>query len=69
MHQCLIQWLGDKVEMVYADDSVSVATADPACWELGDFECFSSKTWEEGIIKIYDEDQQLIRAAGSESLF
>jgi hypothetical protein len=57
MHQCLIQWQGDKVEMVYADDSVSVATADHAYWEFGDFKCFSGKTWEEGIIKIYDDGQ------------
>jgi len=44
MHQCLIQWQGDKVDMVFADDSVSVATANTAYWELGDFECFSGKT-------------------------
>lgn len=31
IHQCLIQWKGDKIELVHADDFVSVATADPAC--------------------------------------
>ena len=29
MHQCLIQWHGDDVELVHADESVSIATADP----------------------------------------
>jgi hypothetical protein len=29
MHQCLIQWHGDYVELVYADESMSIATADP----------------------------------------
>ena len=29
MHQCLIQWHGDDVELVRADESVSIATADP----------------------------------------
>jgi hypothetical protein len=29
MHQCLIQWQGDNAEVVPADTSVSVATADP----------------------------------------
>ena len=48
------------MEMIFADDSVSVAIADPAYWELSDFECFSSKTWEGGIIKIYDDNQQPI---------
>jgi hypothetical protein len=57
MHQCLIQWKGDKIELVHADDSVNVATTDPACWELSDFECFSGKTWEGGVIKIYDDSQ------------
>jgi hypothetical protein len=28
MHQCLIQWHGDDVELVHADDSVSIATTD-----------------------------------------
>ena len=40
MHQCLIQWHGDNVELVHADDSVSIAIADPMYWELEDFECF-----------------------------
>ena len=45
MHQCLIQWHGDDVEMVRADQSMSIATVDPVYWELEDFECFSSKLW------------------------
>ena len=46
MHQCLIQWHGDDIELVHANDSVSIATTDPIYWELKDFECFSSKLWE-----------------------
>ena len=69
MHQCLIQWHGDDVELVRADESVSIATADPAFWELADFECFSSKLWEGGFIKISNESQQSMQVTGSESLF
>ena len=29
MHQCLIQWHGDDVELVRVDESVSIATVDP----------------------------------------
>ena len=29
MHQCLIQWHGDNVELVHANDSISIATTDP----------------------------------------
>jgi hypothetical protein len=69
MHQCLIQWHGDYVELVYADESMSIATTDPMFWELGDFECFSGKLWKGNFIRINNEGQQLIRAVGSESLF
>ena len=68
MHQCLIQWHGDDVELVRADESVSIATADPVFWELGDFESFSVKLWEGGFIKINNESQQPMQAIGSESL-
>ena len=54
MHQCLIQWHGDNV---HADDFMSIAIVDPMYWELEDFECFSSKRWEGGFIKISDENQ------------
>ena len=40
MLRCLIQWHGDDVELVRADESVSIAIADPVYWELEDFECF-----------------------------
>ena len=69
MHQCLIQWHGDDVELVRADEFVSIATADPVFWELGDFECFSSKLWEGGFIKIRNESQLPMQAIGSESSF
>ena len=69
MHRCLIQWHGDDVELVRAEESVSIATADLVYWELEDFECFSSKLWEGGFIKISDQSQQPMQAIGSESLF
>ena len=55
--------------MVRADDSINIAIVDLVFWELEDFECFSSKLWEGGFIKINDESQQQIQAIGSESLF
>jgi hypothetical protein len=55
--------------VVQADTSVSVTTTDLAYWEFEDCECFSSKVWEGGIIKINDDRQQLIQAIGSKSVF
>ena len=69
MHQCLIQWHGDDVELVHADESMSIATVDPVFWELGDFECFFGKLWEGGFIKISNEGQQPIQAIGFDNLF
>jgi len=65
----LIQWHGDDIKVVRADESVSIATADPVFWELGYFECLSGKTWEGGFIRINNEGQQPVQAIGSESLF
>ena len=64
-----MQWHRDDVELVRADESVSTATADLVFWELGDFECFSIKSWEGGFIKISNESQQMMQAIDSESLF
>ena len=69
MHQCLIQWHGDDVKVVRADESVSIVTVDPVFWELGDFKCLFGKTWEGGFIRINNESQQQFQAIGSESLF
>jgi len=69
MHQCLIQWHGDDVEVVHADEFVSITTTDPVFWKLGDFEYLSGKTWEGGLVGINNEGQQPVQAIGSESLF
>ena len=69
MHQCLIQWHGDVVELVRVDESMSIAIADLVFWELGDIECFSGNLWEGGFIKISNESQQPIQAVGFENLF
>jgi hypothetical protein len=43
MHQQLVQWVDDDVEVVHADDSVSVANVEPAFWEYQGIDCFSGK--------------------------
>ena len=47
MHQSLIQWDGDQIEIVQADKSVNVAIADLSIWELKGIECISGKAWED----------------------
>jgi hypothetical protein len=44
MHQQLVQWLDDDVEVVQADDSVSMANVEPPFWEYQGIDCFSGRT-------------------------
>jgi hypothetical protein len=67
MHQQLVQWVDDDVEVVQADDSVSVANVEPALWEYQGIYCFSGKDWGEGPVEPVSSDQQPIQAVGSYS--
>jgi hypothetical protein len=69
MHQQLVQWVDDDVDVVQADDSVSVANVEPAFWEYQGIYCFSSKDWGEGPVELVNSDQQPIQAVGSYSNF
>jgi hypothetical protein len=57
MHQQLVQWVDDDVEVVQADDSVSVANVEPAFWEYQGIDCFSGKDWGEGPVEPVSSDQ------------
>jgi hypothetical protein len=69
MHQQLVQWVDDDIEVVQADDSVSVANVEPALWEYQGIDCFSGKDWGEGPVEPVSSDQQPIQEVGSYSNF
>jgi hypothetical protein len=69
MHQQLVQWVDDEVEVVQADDSVSVANVEPAFWEYQGIDCFSGKDWGKGPVEPVSSDQQPVQAVGSYSNF
>jgi hypothetical protein len=69
MHQQLVQWVADDIEVVQADDLVSVANVEPAFWEYQGIDCFSGKHWCEGPVEPVSSDQQPIQAVGSYSNF
>jgi hypothetical protein len=50
MHQQLVQWVDDEVEVVQEDDSVSVANVKPVFWEYEVIDCFSGKDWGEVLL-------------------
>jgi hypothetical protein len=41
MHQCLIQWDGDEVEVVHTDDSIEISLAAMSVWDAEDQEQIS----------------------------
>jgi hypothetical protein len=46
MHQCLIQWDGDKVEVVHADDLIEISLAAMSVWDTEDQEPISGISLE-----------------------
>jgi hypothetical protein len=46
MHQCLIQWDGDKVEVVHAGDSIEISHAAMSIWDTEDQEPISGISLE-----------------------
>jgi len=66
MHQSLIQWIGEDIEVVPAD-SVSISYAGTDEWSFEGMKYFSGKIYEEGVIKVFDDDQQPIQAVSSQS--
>jgi hypothetical protein len=46
MHQCLIQWDGDEVEVVHTDDSIEISLATMSVWDVEDQEPISGISLE-----------------------
>jgi glutaredoxin-related protein len=46
MHQCLIQWDGEEVEVVHADDSIKISLATMSVWDTEDQEMISGISLE-----------------------
>jgi hypothetical protein len=46
MHQCLIQWDGDEVEVVHADDTIEISLANMSIWDAEDQEPISGISLE-----------------------
>ena len=64
MHQCLIQRIGDVVEVVVADSSFSIASAE-ACEESYErVKCFSGEAWETEFLKIANYEMSSDRTVG-----
>jgi len=48
MHQCLVQWVGDKIEIVPGDSSYVIASAEADTYERT--RCISGEIWEKDFL-------------------
>jgi len=52
VHQCLVQWVGDKIEIVLGDSSYVIASAESDTYERT--RCILGEVWEKDFLKVAD---------------
>jgi hypothetical protein len=67
MHQCLVQWVGDKIEIVPGDSSYVIASAEADTYERT--RCILGEVWEKDFLKVADYEIPPIQAVGSDEGF
>jgi hypothetical protein len=66
MHQFIIQWIGDSVEVVQGETSLTVAATDAQGWTYDRVSCISGKTWDTEYLKVSDFGLKLVQGVGSD---
>jgi len=64
MHQCLVQWVGEKIEIVPGDSSYVIASAEADTYERT--RCILGEIWEKVFLKVADYEIPPIQAVGSD---
>jgi len=67
LHQCLVQWVGDKIEIVPRDSSYVIASTESDTYERT--RCISGEIWEKDFLKVADYEIPPIQAVGSDEEF
>ena len=65
MHQCLIQWVNDAVEIVSADSSFSVASAEAHIVSYDHMNCLFGQAWEKDFFWMTDYEIASVKAGDS----
>jgi len=65
MHQCLIQWVDDTVEIVSADSSFSVASAEAHIVSYDRMNCLSGQAWEKDFFRMADYEVTSVKSGDS----
>jgi len=64
----LVQWVGDKIEIVPGDSSYVVASAESDTYDERT-KCISREVWEKDFLKVADYEIPPIQAVGSDERF
>jgi len=67
MHQCLVQWVDDKIEIVPGDSSYVIASSESDTYE--GTRCISGEVWEKDFLKVANYEIPPIQAVGSDEEF
>jgi len=67
MHQCLVEWVGDKIEIVLGDSSNVIASAEADTYERT--RCISGEVLEKDFLKVADYEISPIQAVVSDEEF
>jgi hypothetical protein len=66
MHQWIIQWIGDSVEVVQGETSLMVAPMEAQGWTYDRVSCISGKAWDTKYLKVSDFGLKSVQAVGSD---
>ena len=67
MHQSLVQWIGDKIEVVRSETLSIVASVESETYEQT--KCISGEAWDIEFLKVADYRITPIQAVGPEEEF
>jgi hypothetical protein len=66
IHQCMSQWIGDSVEVVQGETSLTVASTEAQGWTYDRVSYISGKAWDTKYLKVFEFGLKPIQAVGSD---
>jgi hypothetical protein len=66
MHQCIIQWIGDSVEVMQGETSFIVAATEAQGWTYDRVSYISGKAWDTKYLKVFDFGLKPVQAVDSD---
>jgi hypothetical protein len=64
MHKCIMQWIGDSVEVVQGETSLTMAASEAQGWTYDRASRISGKAWDTKYLKVSDFRLKPVQAFG-----